>query len=318
MNNDDFAKDYKSKKTKVELLDKHFESALLLSEQEDIRQETIDAKAKQILFNSGIILILFGAVSMLAMDHQIISHHLNLFWSIATLLLLLIALAVSTYVLSFNRNERPDNINIFKENYSKENDFIKEQVIAHLEAAEINAAINSSKSQKIKMASVMFGTALFVAVLMLCTSLVQLSHQETKGPQLVTITNEQLNFKAIGSDVVERLVPTLPTSGRLYFGYKTYSLAPASIDDLNGVVTSLTNVETTKVYITGHTDIVGSDAYNQNLSKLRAGNVKKFLMKNGISETRIELDFKGEEKLADSSNTHVAAGINRRVEWLIK
>lgn len=48
------------------------------------------------------------------------------------------------------------------------------------------------------------------------------------------------------------------------------------------------------VLITGHTDRIGTDKYNQNLSERRANNVKKYLMAQGIEENRLHAIGKGE------------------------
>ena len=65
--------------------------------------------------------------------------------------------------------------------------------------------------------------------------------------------------------------------------------------------------------IAGHTDAVGSDAYNQNLSERRARSVKNFLEKRyGVASGRlIEKGF-GESRLLNPSDPN--DGSNRRVQ----
>lgn len=54
------------------------------------------------------------------------------------------------------------------------------------------------------------------------------------------------------------------------------------------------------VLITGHTDFIGSDNYNQNLSERRANQVKKYIASQGIEESRLHAVGKGEkEPVAD-------------------
>lgn len=48
------------------------------------------------------------------------------------------------------------------------------------------------------------------------------------------------------------------------------------------------------VLVTGHTDLIGSDAYNQNLSERRAASVKRYLISQGIAESRLHAVGKGE------------------------
>lgn len=50
------------------------------------------------------------------------------------------------------------------------------------------------------------------------------------------------------------------------------------------------------VLITGHTDRIGTDKYNQRLSERRANQVKKYLMSQGIEESRLHAVGKGEKE----------------------
>jgi OmpA-OmpF porin, OOP family len=50
------------------------------------------------------------------------------------------------------------------------------------------------------------------------------------------------------------------------------------------------------ILVTGHTDIIGTDAYNQKLSERRAGAVKKYLATHGIKDVRIKSVGKGESE----------------------
>lgn len=50
------------------------------------------------------------------------------------------------------------------------------------------------------------------------------------------------------------------------------------------------------ILVTGHTDIIGTDAYNQKLSERRAGAVKKYLAIHGIKDVRIKSVGKGESE----------------------
>jgi OOP family OmpA-OmpF porin len=50
------------------------------------------------------------------------------------------------------------------------------------------------------------------------------------------------------------------------------------------------------VLVTGHTDLIGSDAYNQKLSERRANAVRKYLAAHGIDATRIKSEGKGKNE----------------------
>jgi OOP family OmpA-OmpF porin len=50
------------------------------------------------------------------------------------------------------------------------------------------------------------------------------------------------------------------------------------------------------VIVTGHTDRIGTDAYNQKLSQRRADAVKKYLASHGVSDVRIKAEGRGESE----------------------
>lgn len=58
--------------------------------------------------------------------------------------------------------------------------------------------------------------------------------------------------------------------------------------------------------VTGHTDRIGSDAYNQKLSERRAAAVKTYLVKQGIAADRIKTVGKGESAPNADANTKQA------------
>ena len=67
------------------------------------------------------------------------------------------------------------------------------------------------------------------------------------------------------------------------------------------------------IKITGHTDNVGNDAYNLDLSKRRANAVKNYLNGEGVGEIAISTDGKGESEPIADNNTAEGRALNRRV-----
>jgi OmpA-OmpF porin, OOP family len=67
----------------------------------------------------------------------------------------------------------------------------------------------------------------------------------------------------------------------------------------------------------GHTDAVGTDAYNQRLSERRAAAVRDYLVKGGISSSRIRTAGFGESRPVASNDTAEGRAQNRRVELRI-
>ncbi len=72
-----------------------------------------------------------------------------------------------------------------------------------------------------------------------------------------------------------------------------------------------------KVLIVGHTDAVGSNAYNQKLSLRRAQSVKNWMVKKGVSARRMTVAGKGETEPIDDNNTEDGRANNRRIEFRV-
>ena len=99
------------------------------------------------------------------------------------------------------------------------------------------------------------------------------------------------------------------------FAFDSYNLTnTASID---GVVKILRDTPELNVDVIGHTDSVGTDAYNQRLSEQRAASVGRYLQSNGVSSNRITTSGKGESQPAADNSTAQGRALNRRVEFNI-
>ncbi|WP_280190727.1 outer membrane protein OmpA [Delftia sp. PS-11] len=85
----------------------------------------------------------------------------------------------------------------------------------------------------------------------------------------------------------------------------------AKLDDLASKVKGI-NLEV--VIAVGHTDSVGSDAYNQKLSVRRAEAVKAYLVTKGIEKNRVYTEGKGEKQPVADNKTKEGRAKNRRVE----
>lgn len=68
------------------------------------------------------------------------------------------------------------------------------------------------------------------------------------------------------------------------------------------------------VSVDGHTDAIGSDAYNQELSERRAQSVVDYLSSHGVSATRLHPRGFGESRPVASNDTEEGRAQNRRVE----
>lgn len=86
---------------------------------------------------------------------------------------------------------------------------------------------------------------------------------------------------------------------------------------LNRVAQILKKYPDYKVRIVGHTDNIGSEEYNLKLSKKRAEAVKKYLIKKGISASRLTTEGKGESSPIAPNDTEEGRAKNRRVEFFL-
>ena len=85
----------------------------------------------------------------------------------------------------------------------------------------------------------------------------------------------------------------------------------SKLDDLAGKVKAI-NLEV--VIAIGHTDSIGSDAYNQKLSVRRAESVKAYLVSKGVEPNRVYTEGKGKKQPVASNKTKDGRQKNRRVE----
>ena len=85
----------------------------------------------------------------------------------------------------------------------------------------------------------------------------------------------------------------------------------SKLDDLAGKMKTI-NLEV--VIAIGHTDSIGTDAYNQKLSVRRAEAVKKYLSSKGVEGNRIYTEGKGEKQPVASNKTKEGRAKNRRTE----
>jgi len=99
-----------------------------------------------------------------------------------------------------------------------------------------------------------------------------------------------------------------------FFDFDKSVLKPegkAKLDDLVGKVKDI-NLEV--IIAVGHTDSVGTDAYNQRLSVRRAEAVKAYLVSKGIEKNRVYTEGKGEKQPVADNKTSEGRAKNRRVE----
>lgn len=101
----------------------------------------------------------------------------------------------------------------------------------------------------------------------------------------------------------------------IFFDYDQADIRPEFEAFLERVIHVVKGHSDLRVKVTGHTDSDGSDEYNMDLSKRRAQAIIDFFEEHGLSEERLEFDFKGERSPVDTNNTPEGRQRNRRVDF---
>jgi OOP family OmpA-OmpF porin len=107
------------------------------------------------------------------------------------------------------------------------------------------------------------------------------------------------------------------TLSDVLFEFDKANLTPGALLSLAPLVTFLRENPDRTISIEGHTDSLGSDAYNQQLSQHRADAVRDFLVQSGISADRITARGMGKSYPVASNATEAGRQQNRRVEMVI-
>jgi len=104
----------------------------------------------------------------------------------------------------------------------------------------------------------------------------------------------------------------------IFFEFNSSKLKAESFEELHLLLEYMYEYPLIEIEIIGHTDIKGSQHYNQKLSTLRAKAVYDFLVSNKISSSRLSYSGKGASKPVADNETEDGRMLNRRVEVVLK
>ncbi|HVI57722.1 MAG TPA: OmpA family protein [Luteimonas sp.] len=107
---------------------------------------------------------------------------------------------------------------------------------------------------------------------------------------------------------------TLNMPGGVTFAFDKAEVQPQFYPVLDNVASTLQQYNQTIVEVAGHTDSVGSDSYNQQLSQRRAEAVANYLNSRGVMRDRMITVGAGETRPVASNDTEEGRATNRRVE----
>jgi len=105
--------------------------------------------------------------------------------------------------------------------------------------------------------------------------------------------------------------------GGVHFDFDKATLKPEAMVVLNKAAALLQEHERVVVEVAGHTDSIGTDAYNQKLSERRAIAVKDYLNSKGVKASRLTAKGYGESMPVASNDTDAGRAENRRVELIV-
>ncbi len=134
---------------------------------------------------------------------------------------------------------------------------------------------------------------------------------------------KQLNEEEI-NDVFGAALSAQPDlSGRfvsfiLYFERDTIKLTRESKELLPEVLGTIHNRKPSEIYVVGHTDRVGTDAYNMALSSRRASFARDLLISTGIPSSTLVVSYRGESMPLVPTEDEVPEPRNRRVEVIAR
>jgi outer membrane protein OmpA-like peptidoglycan-associated protein/tetratricopeptide (TPR) repeat protein len=104
----------------------------------------------------------------------------------------------------------------------------------------------------------------------------------------------------------------------IFFDTNKYDLKSESVAELAKIIEFLNENSKVEIELSGHTDNVGDDNYNLNLSQNRAKAVFDYLKINGIDAARLSYKGYGKASPVTENTTEEGRANNRRTEFLIK
>ena len=134
-------------------------------------------------------------------------------------------------------------------------------------------------------------------------------------PQADSIVKNEIDQKMSAFKTSYSSNKDLSFSLQINFNTSEAIILESSFDELNELVEIMEEFQDLNIDIIGHTDNVGTEAANLELSRKRAIAVKKYLYDLGIPYDRLQHNAKGELSPIADNATEVGKAKNRRVEF---
>lgn len=114
------------------------------------------------------------------------------------------------------------------------------------------------------------------------------------------------NYKPVKGEII--------TLSRIYFEYDRADFMPRALDQLEQLLDVLRRFPNLQIEIIGHTDSMGTPAYNKDLSERRARAVLEWLVGRNINPKRLTFTGQGSAQPQATNDTSLGRSQNRRVE----
>jgi outer membrane protein OmpA-like peptidoglycan-associated protein len=137
---------------------------------------------------------------------------------------------------------------------------------------------------------------------------------EAEKAQLRAQLQAQLNSILQTTDTARGLIVNMSD---VLFDFGSYTLKPGAREKLAKISGILLAHPGLTLQIEGHTDSVGSDEFNQQLSEQRAGSVRDFLAQQGVSASAMTARGFGKTQPVATNDTPEGRQRNRRVEIVV-
>jgi outer membrane protein OmpA-like peptidoglycan-associated protein len=139
---------------------------------------------------------------------------------------------------------------------------------------------------------------------------VYMDNQESKLRQ--RLQNSGVSVTRRGDSIV------LNMPSNITFDSDQSDVKPQFYDTLDSVALVFKEFDQTLIDVTGHTDSDGSDDYNYDLSRRRAGSVARYLSSQQLDPNRFSVEGRGEQEPIASNASARGKSQNRRVEIIIQ
>jgi OOP family OmpA-OmpF porin len=123
---------------------------------------------------------------------------------------------------------------------------------------------------------------------------------------------------AITPEACETRFAVISKTGAIYFKTGSADLDQESTPLLNSVADIASRCPTVKIDVEGHTDNIGTQYSNKELSELRARSVVNYLARKGVAAQRIQFAGYGDTRPTAPNDTEANRSRNRRIEFKVR